>query len=110
MHDETSSQHQDGNHFNINHIIKAQKQASKHKKQKKRDEEKEIDLQEGFKMDIHDLRFTDVYTSGDFAIDPNSAAFRKGLPGMEALLQETRRRKRGDGDESKAQRKGKRRK
>jgi len=109
VHDETSSQHQDGNHFNINHILKAQKQASKHKK-KKRDAEKEIDLQEGFKMDIHDARFADVYTGGDFAIDPNSAAFRKGLTGMEALLQETRRRKRGDEDESKAQRKGKRRK
>jgi len=67
-------------------------------------------LQEGFKMDIHDARFADVYTGGDFAIDPNSAAFRKGLTGMEALLQETRRRKRGEEDESKAERKGKRRK
>lgn len=108
MHDEQGPQQQDGNHFNINHIIKAQK-ASKFKKKKKRDAEKEIDLQEGFEMDIHDPRFADVFTGGDFAIDPNSAAFKKGLIGMEALLQETRRRKHADGDEVKSVKKVKRR-
>ena len=107
MHDEGPQQV--GNHFNINHILKAQK-ASKHKKKKKRDAEKENDLQEGFEMNIHDPRFADVYGSGDFAIDPNSTAFRKGLAGMEALLQETRRRKRGEDDELKSERKEKRHK
>ena len=111
MHDEVS-QAQDGNHFNINHILKARK-ASKLKnkgKKKKRDAEKENDLQEGFEMDIHDPRFADVFTGGDFAIDPNSAAFKKGLTGMEALLQETRRRKRAEEHEVQSEKQVKRRK
>ena len=95
MHDETS-----GHHFNINHILKAQK-AGKHKKKGKRDAEKERDLQEGFRMDVNDPRFAAVYSGGDFAIDPNSAAFKKGMKGMEAVLEESRRRKRGaDGSPS----------
>jgi len=95
MHDETS-----GHHFNINHILKAQK-AGKHKKKGKRDAEKEKDLQEGFRMDVNDPRFVAVYSGGDFAIDPNSAAFKKGMKGMEAVLEESRRRKRGaDGSPS----------
>jgi NUC153 domain len=88
MHDETS-----GDHFNINHILKAQK-AGKHAKRGKRDAERERDLQEGFEMDVRDPRFADVYSGGDFAIDPNNAAFRKGLRGMELVLEESRRRKR----------------
>ena len=84
---------QPANHFNINHILKAQKKI-KHKKKKRRDEEKELDLQEGFKMDVNDPRFADIYGGGEFAIDPNSSAYRKGLPGMDAILAESRRRKR----------------
>ena len=62
-------------------------------------------------MDIHDARFADVYTGGDFAIDPYSKAFAKGLiTGMEALLKETRRRKQGEEGQSKAGRTAKRRK
>jgi hypothetical protein len=90
MHDEAE---QSANHFNLNHILKAQKKV-KHKQKKRRDAEKELDLQEGFQMDVDDPRFADIYRGGDFAIDPNSAAFRKGAPGMEALLAENRRRKR----------------
>ena len=104
MHDENN---QSGNHFNINHILKHQKSV-KHKK-KKRDKEKEIDLQEGFKMDLNDPRFQDVYRGGEFAIDPNSAAFRKGLRGMEAVLEESRRRKR-DAEGSQSEGKKKKRK
>jgi hypothetical protein len=89
MHDQDRS----GNHFNINDILKNQKK--KKQKQKKRDAEKEMELQEKFSMDVNDPRFSGVYAGGEFAIDPNSAAFRKGLPGMEALLEEGRRRKRG---------------
>jgi len=97
MHDETPDT---GSHFNINHILKAQKKA-KHTKKKKRDAERELDLQEGFKMDVNDPRFADVFRGGEFAIDPNSGAFRKGLPGMEELVKESRRRKReGEGGKS----------
>lgn len=93
MHDETTET--GGSHFNINHILKAQKMTKFKQKKKKRDAERELDLQEGFKMDVNDPRFADVFGGGEFAIDPNSAAFRKGLPGMEELLKENRRRKRG---------------
>ena len=104
MHDESN---QSGNHFNINHILKHQK-SQKHKKKKKRDAEKEIDLQEEFKMDIHDPRFEDVYRGGEFAIDPNSSAFKKGLRGMEAVLEESRRRKReGEQPEGKKKKRSK---
>jgi hypothetical protein len=106
MHDEAPDT---GSHFNINHILKAQKSAKHKKKAKKRDGERELDLQEGFKMDVNDPRFADVYGGGEFAIDPNSAAFRKGLPGMEELLKENRRRKRdvegGNHEQSKKKRK-----
>lgn len=81
------------NHFNINHILRQQK-ISKHKKNKRRDVERENDLQEGFQMDVSDPRFADVFEGGDFAIDPSSSAFRKGMHGMEAILEESRRRKR----------------
>jgi hypothetical protein len=102
MHDEASGSN---NHFNINHILKYQKEV-KHKKKKKRDAEKEIELQEGFHMDVNDPRFANVYRGGEFAIDPNSSAFRKGLPGMEAVLQESRRRKRDvDGSASEGRKK-----
>jgi len=90
MHDEAD---QSANHFNLNHILKAQKKV-KHKKKKRRDAEKELDLQEDFQMDVNDPRFADIYRGGEFAIDPNSAAFRKRAPGMEALIAENRRRKR----------------
>jgi hypothetical protein len=90
MHDETTASN---NHFNINHILKYQKEV-KNKKKKKRDAEKEIELQPGFQMDVNDPRFANVYRGGEFAIDPNSSAFKKGLPGMEAVLEESRRRKR----------------
>jgi hypothetical protein len=93
MHDEGDIS---ANHFNINHILKAQKQI-KHKKKKRRDAEKELELQEDFQIDVHDPRFEDVYRGGEFALDPNNAAFRKGLPGMQAILEENRRRKR-DGE------------
>jgi hypothetical protein len=88
MHNEASE-----NHFNINHILKAQK-IGKYKKKGKRDAEKEKDLQEGFEMNINDPRFVAVYSGGEFAIDPNSAAFKKGMKGMEAVLEESRRQKR----------------
>jgi hypothetical protein len=98
MHDENQRHDETieggGSHFNINHILKAQKTAKFKQKKKKRDAERELELQEGFTMDVHDPRFADVYAGGEFAIDPNSAAFRKGLPGMEELLKENRRRKR----------------
>jgi len=102
-------ENQAGNHFNINHILKSEKK-SKHKKKKKRDAEKEQELQENFKMDLNDPRFADVYQGGEFAIDPNSSAFRKGLRGMEAVLEESRRRKRdADGTESTRKKKKKQR-
>jgi NUC153 domain len=100
MHDE---QNQSIEHFNINHILKHQK-ATKLKK-KKRDAEKEVELQESFKMDVNDPRFATVYEGGEFAIDPNSSAFRKGLPGMQAILEETRRRKRTTPDRKQKRRK-----
>jgi NUC153 domain len=88
MHEDEST-----NHFNINHILKSQK--SKKQKKTKRSAEKEMELQSEFKMNVHDPRFSDIYTGGEFAIDPNNPAYKKGLKGMEALLQESRRQKRG---------------
>ncbi|XP_076816691.1 ESF1 homolog [Clavelina lepadiformis] len=69
-------------HFDIHEIIKDQ-QMSRRKKRKlgREDEEDE------FKMNLDDSRFSALYSSSAFALDPNNPAFRK-TKGMQELISE----------------------
>lgn len=95
-------------HFDINEIARAEKRAKKGKgksKGKSKDgemESKRGGLQGGFEMDVGDERFSKVFESHEFAIDPSNPKF-KGTEGMKKLLEEGRRKrgldKGGDGEE-----------
>ena len=99
-------------HFDMREIERAEKQARKKGKKGKNPKSQnpkdvrrkdEIDRDTGggvdaFKINTSDPRFTRLFESHEYAIDPSNPRF-KGTKGMTALLEEGRRRKgRGDGD------------
>jgi hypothetical protein len=94
------SQHLD--HFDMQEIMRAEKQKKKEKARKgkgKKDRDK-VDksaLQQDFAMDVKDDRFRAVFEDHDFAIDPTNPKF-KSTEGMKKLLEEGRKRKGGDED------------
>ena len=98
-------------HFNMNEIQKAEKAKNKKKKRRKTVVGAEGDTeQDGFQMDVQDPRFSRLFESHEFAIDPTNPKF-KGTVGMKALLEEGRRKRvRGgaDGVDGKPQSKNKR--
>ncbi|KEY66308.1 hypothetical protein S7711_02770 [Stachybotrys chartarum IBT 7711] len=110
--DENQAEHLD--HFNMNEIIRAEKQKRKKgkgKKSKKQGDEAREGLQEGFKMNLEDDRFKAVFENHEFAIDPSNPRF-KATEGMKELLEEGRKKRRmgdeGDGERSKKVKKGRR--
>ncbi|KAK5991323.1 Pre-rRNA-processing protein ESF1 [Cladobotryum mycophilum] len=95
--DQTENQAEHLSHFDMNDIIRAEKQKSKKKKHQK--DLKSGNLQEDFEMDVKDERFKAVFDSHEFAIDPSNPRF-KGTEGMKKLLEEGRKkRKMGGGEE-----------
>ncbi|KAA8649936.1 hypothetical protein EYZ11_000998 [Aspergillus tanneri] len=90
-------------HFDMNAIQKAEKQAAKKKKGKGKGKPPP-EIQDDFQMDVSDPRFSRLFDSHEFAIDPTNPRF-KGTSGMKALLDEGRKRRRdrderGDEDEA----------
>lgn len=87
-------------HFNMNEIIRAEKQKRKKGKAKKKGADKPDrgGLQEDFKMDVADDRFKAVFESHEYAIDPSNPKF-KATEGMKKLLEEGRKKRRGEGEE-----------
>jgi hypothetical protein len=89
-------------HFDMREVEKAEKAARKKEKargkaaKQLRQKEKvrgNAQLTDGFQMDTADPRFAGrLYGSHEFAIDPTNPRF-KGTKGMQALLEEGRRRK-----------------
>ncbi|KAJ5179869.1 hypothetical protein N7492_003079 [Penicillium capsulatum] len=86
------------NHFDMNEIEKAEKQARR-KKGKGKGKGKETTVTDDFNVDVSDPRFARLYESHEFAIDPTNPRF-KSTSGMKALLDEgrKRRRNRDEGD------------
>lgn len=86
-------------HFNMDEILKAEKNKKKKKGKKgKKENENAGGLQEDFKMDVGDDRFKAVFEDHEFAIDPSNPKF-KATSGMKQLLEEGRKkRKQGGGD------------
>jgi len=94
-------------HFDINEIARAEKEAKKKKKRQRsrkgkgdaafdkdgEGEGKRGGLQTGFQMDVTDPRFAAVFEKHEFAIDPSNPRF-KGTEGMRKLLEEGRRKRR----------------
>jgi hypothetical protein len=81
-------------HFDIKEIARAEKNKKKKKKGKKDEVEggKRGGLQKSFEMDVGDERFSKLFESHEFAIDPSNPKF-KGTEGMKALLEEGRRKR-----------------
>ncbi|KFY35941.1 hypothetical protein V494_05465 [Pseudogymnoascus sp. VKM F-4513 (FW-928)] len=86
-------------HFDINEIARAEK-ASKRggkrgRKGKKEEEDRKGALQKGFEMDVQDPRFGALFESHEFAIDTSNPKY-KATEGMKKLLEEGRRKRKGD--------------
>ena len=114
-------------HFDINEIARAERQAKKGKRGKKGKlgkpsvnedgelvlEDRKGALQSNFKMDVADERFGKLFESHEFAIDTSNPKF-KATEGMKKLLEEGRKRRKGDtealGEPEAAPRKEKKRK
>nr|CAB3243701.1 ESF1 homolog [Phallusia mammillata] len=75
-------------HFNIDEIVKEQQFSGKKKLKKQNNKEKTID---DFKINTSDDRFSALYTSSDFALDPNNPSFRK-TKAMQELVEERQKR------------------
>lgn len=86
-------------HFDMNEIMKAEKQSRKKKgKGKSRSTDQAAQAApDNFAMDFNDPRFSRLFQNHEFAIDPTHPRF-KPTSGMKALLEEGRKRRR-DRDE-----------
>jgi len=85
-------------HFDMKEIMRAEKLKNKKKKARKgaKGVEDQGGLQEDFAIDVKDDRFTAVFESHEYAIDPSNPKF-KATDGMKKLLEEGRKkRKAGD--------------
>ncbi|KAF8854056.1 hypothetical protein BDZ45DRAFT_677229 [Acephala macrosclerotiorum] len=97
-------------HFDINEIARAEKaKKKKGKKAKEIETGKRGGLQEGFEMDVGDSRFSKLFESHEFAIDPSNPKF-KGTEGMKKLLEEGRKKRKVGDDEDVEEKKSKKRK
>ncbi|KAF3903018.1 hypothetical protein ABW20_dc0109712 [Dactylellina cionopaga] len=87
-------------HFNMNDILKREKlaklkgKAAKRMAKKKGVKEAE-GLQDDYKMDVSDPRFTAIYEKTEFAIDPTNPRFKK-TQAMEKVMDERRKRRSND--------------
>ncbi|KAL1868636.1 pre-rRNA-processing protein esf1 [Paecilomyces lecythidis] len=85
-------------HFDMNEIERAEKQARKKGKKRKGAKDQPEAPADDFKIDVDDPRFSRLYESHEFAIDPTNPRFRQ-TSAMKALLEEGRKRRRNRVDE-----------
>ncbi|KAF9349446.1 pre-rRNA-processing protein esf1 [Mortierella sp. AD094] len=78
-------------HFNMKEIQKAEKKKNKKKTKGQHDKDKGEDLQDDFKIDVADPRFSALHESHHFALDPTNPNFKK-TKAMTELLQERQKR------------------
>ncbi|KAK3828981.1 MAG: hypothetical protein J3Q66DRAFT_383586 [Benniella sp.] len=79
-------------HFNMKEIQKAEKRDKRKKKNKGQNaKDKGEDLQDDFKIDVSDPRFSALHESHHFALDPTNPHFKK-TKAMTELLQERQKR------------------
>lgn len=87
-------------HFDINEIARAEKAAKRGGKRGRKGKTGEVEdrkgaLQKGFEMDVADPRFGALFESHEFAIDTSNPKY-KATEGMKKLLEEGRRKRKGD--------------
>ncbi|KFY48792.1 hypothetical protein V495_01027 [Pseudogymnoascus sp. VKM F-4514 (FW-929)] len=88
-------------HFDINEIARAEKAAKRGGKRGRKGgkngevEDRKGALQKGFEMDVADPRFGALFESHEFAIDTSNPKY-KATEGMKKLLEEGRRKRKGD--------------
>lgn len=99
-------------HFDINEIVRAEKAAKRGGKRGRKGgkngevEDRKGALQKGFEMDVADPRFGALFESHEFAIDTSNPKY-KATEGMKKLLEEGRRKRKGDeGDEEGGEKRG----
>ncbi|KAG0349364.1 pre-rRNA-processing protein esf1 [Podila minutissima] len=80
-------------HFNMKEIQKAEKKKNRNKKKGRNnnDKDKGEDLQDDFKIDVKDPRFSALHESHHFALDPTNPNFKK-TKAMGELMQERQKR------------------
>lgn len=91
-------QNTDMKHFNMNEVEKAEKQARRKKgkagkKAQAQAQGHDTTVTDDFQMNVNDPRFSRLFESHEFAIDPTNPKF-KATSGMKALLDEGRKRRR----------------
>ncbi|KAF2451718.1 hypothetical protein P171DRAFT_426194 [Karstenula rhodostoma CBS 690.94] len=79
-------------HFDMNEVMKAEKAKKKGKKNKKAAKEVPVD---NFELNTNDPRFSKLFESHDFAIDPTNPRFKE-TSGMKKLLEEGRKKRKRD--------------
>ncbi|KAJ9067180.1 pre-rRNA-processing protein esf1 [Entomophthora muscae] len=77
-------------HFDMKHVLKAEKQAGRKGKHRGKAADTEL-TQDGFKIDKEDPRFSALFTSHHFAIDPTNPQFKK-TEAMKELLSERQKK------------------
>ncbi|KAJ5762158.1 uncharacterized protein N7511_005540 [Penicillium nucicola] len=88
-------------HFDMTEIEKAEKQAKKKGKKGKKGKTQEVAPADDFEVNVSDPRFSRLFDSHDFAIDPTNPRF-KSTSGMKAMLDEGRKRRRTGDEEMEA--------
>uniref|UniRef100_A0A1I8N4A4 Uncharacterized protein n=1 Tax=Musca domestica TaxID=7370 RepID=A0A1I8N4A4_MUSDO len=94
-------------HFSLEKILKQEQETKSKKKRKKQLKKSKADIEESnkpiednFQLNVNDNRFTAVFTSHEFNIDPTDPHFKK-TKGMEQLIHEKLKRRHNEGDANK---------
>ena len=85
------------NSFNMKHLGTKKKKKKNRSKRKEREEDDDSDAPEdgddGFRVDTGDDRFSAIFESQQFAIDPNDPKFKE-TPAMQKIMEERQERRR----------------
>ncbi|XP_050300031.1 ESF1 homolog [Anthonomus grandis grandis] len=80
-------------HFSLKKILEKEEKGKKKKKRKnKKEAEEEIEPEDEFKVNVADKRFSAIFTSHHYNIDPTDPHYKK-TKGMETLIQEKIKRR-----------------
>jgi hypothetical protein len=88
-------------HFDMNEVMKAEKAKKKGKKNKKAAKDIPTD---NFELNTEDPRFSKLFESHDFAIDPTNPRFKE-TSGMKKLLEAGRKKRKHDREEEEPEQK-----
>lgn len=80
-------------HFSLKKIEESEKACKKLKKGKRRKGEEINDFKDDFKIDVNDERFSALFTSHHFHIDPADPQFRATKATKELIHEKLKRRK-----------------